>query len=263
MLHVLRPRPARSGIDRGPPSVPRDRQRLRRGRRSQRALDTDARGRPDVRARRSRTGGSCSFSRTTTAGSAVGWRRSSSRRRPSGPSRATRCPYPWTSESPKGSSRRGSASQGVPTWIVVTPDLLECGRQEGVTTQKGWVEAFIQVRARVGRLSQGARRRSSDPRRSREGFRGRAPDLPPRRPRASEPRFGRLANDPKTPADVREQSLAYLASIELDAGRLDDATARLDTLIASRRTRSSRNGPSCAARTSRSHEAARTSRPPA
>ena len=49
----------------------------------------------------------------------------------------------------------------------------------------------------------------------------------------SESRFRRLASDPKAPADVREQSLAYLASIDLDAGRLDDATARLDTLIAS------------------------------
>ena len=34
---------------------------------------------------------------------------------------------------------------GVPTWIVVTPDLLECGRQEGVTTQQGWVEAFVKA----------------------------------------------------------------------------------------------------------------------
>ncbi|MGZ6988316.1 MAG: thioredoxin fold domain-containing protein, partial [Thermoanaerobaculia bacterium] len=27
--------------------------------------------------------------------------------------------------------------RGVPTWILVTPDLLECGRQEGPTSQQG------------------------------------------------------------------------------------------------------------------------------
>ena len=32
-----------------------------------------------------------------------------------------------------------------PTWIVITPDLLQCGRQEGATTQQGWVNAFVEA----------------------------------------------------------------------------------------------------------------------
>ncbi len=52
---------------------------------------------------------------------------------------------------------------GVPTWIVATPDLLECSRQEGVTTQQGWVEAFVAGRARLVRVPEGAGGREGEP----------------------------------------------------------------------------------------------------
>ena len=49
--------------------------------------------------------------------------------------------------------------RGTPTWIVVTPELLECGRQEGPTTQQGWVNAFIEVERGWAGYRKAARRR--------------------------------------------------------------------------------------------------------
>jgi len=119
-----------------------------------------------------------------------------------------------------------------PTWIVITPDFLQCGRQEGPTTQQGWVDAFIEAEHGW----QGYRRmlaaESGEPGNpqlvfdvARETFRrgGGA---------QAESRFRRLADDTGTPAAIREQSLGYLTTIEMDAGRLDEAVPHLDTLIA-------------------------------
>jgi len=119
-----------------------------------------------------------------------------------------------------------------PTWVVVTPDLLVCGGQAGPTSQMGWVETFTRSEASWVDYRRLLERETQDPADAkvvfdvaRETFR-RGGD------RIAEPRFERLANDPKAPPDLREQSLAYLASIELDAGRPDRADGYLDRLLA-------------------------------
>jgi predicted negative regulator of RcsB-dependent stress response len=48
----------------------------------------------------------------------------------------------------------------------------------------------------------------------------------------AETRFRRLAADPNVAPELKEQANGYLASIDLDAGRFDEAAKRLDTLIA-------------------------------
>jgi predicted negative regulator of RcsB-dependent stress response len=121
---------------------------------------------------------------------------------------------------------------GVPTWIVATPDLLECSRQEGVAPQQGWVETFIQ-----GERDWAAFRRAQAAENENPGDLAAvyevARQLFARGAREqAEGRFRRLAADPKASADVREQSKAYLASIDLDAGRFDDAIRLLDDLAA-------------------------------
>ena len=120
---------------------------------------------------------------------------------------------------------------GVPTWIVATPDLLECSRQEGVTTQQGWVETFVQ-----GERGWYAFRRAQEAEKENPGDTAAvyevARQLFQRGARQqAEGRFRRLAVDPNASPDVREQSRAYVASIDLDAGRLDEATRILDDLI--------------------------------
>lgn len=48
----------------------------------------------------------------------------------------------------------------------------------------------------------------------------------------AEKRFRRVADDPKAAADLRDRSLAYLASIALDARRFDDADKALKEILA-------------------------------
>ena len=118
-----------------------------------------------------------------------------------------------------------------PTWVVVTPELVVCGGQAGPTSQMGWVETFAKSEASwvaYRRLLETEKQAPADAKAvfdvARETFR-RGGD------RIAEPRFERLANDAKAPPEVREQSLAYLATIELDAGRPDRADGYLDRLL--------------------------------
>jgi hypothetical protein len=122
--------------------------------------------------------------------------------------------------------------RGTPTWIVVTPDLLECGRQEGPTTQQGWVNAFIEVERGWAGYKRAAAAEAENP--------GNAPavyevarQLFQRGGREqAETRFRRLAADPNVAPELKEQVNGYLVSIDLDARRFDEAAKRLDTLIA-------------------------------
>ena len=125
--------------------------------------------------------------------------------------------------------------RGSPTWIVVTPDLLECGRQEGPTTQQGWVNAFIEAERGWAGYKRAVAAETENP--------GNAPavyevarQLFQRGGREqAETRFRRLVADPNLAPEMKEQVNGYLASIDLDAGRLGEATKRLDTLVATAR----------------------------
>ena len=120
----------------------------------------------------------------------------------------------------------------IPAWVVVTPELLVTGRQEGSTTQMGWVQAFVEAEkgwAAYRKLLAAEASAPSDPKLAfevaEESFRRGGDGV-------AEPRFTRLANDPGTPPDLRESSLAFLATIQLDAGRPGDAAVTLDRLLA-------------------------------
>jgi hypothetical protein len=121
---------------------------------------------------------------------------------------------------------------GTPTWIVVTPDLLECGRQEGPTTQKGWVDAFIQVERGWAGYRKVLVAETAEPVNPQLVFDAARQTYQRGGGTQAESRFRRLALDAKTPAAIREQSLGYLTSLEMESGRFDDAVSHLDTLIA-------------------------------
>jgi hypothetical protein len=119
----------------------------------------------------------------------------------------------------------------IPAWVVVTPDLLVTGRQEGSTTQMGWVEAFVDAEKKWADFRKLLAAEKADPSDAKlvyevavGAFRRGGDSL-------AEPRFERLADDPRTPAGLRESSLAYLATIQLDAGRPGDAAVTLDRLL--------------------------------
>lgn len=122
--------------------------------------------------------------------------------------------------------------RGAPTWIVVTPELLECGRQEGPTTQQGWVKAFIDAERGWQGYKKLLAAESAEPGNPQLVFDAARQTYQRGGGTNSESRFRRLASDAKTPAAIREQALGYLTSLEMESGRFDDAVTHLDTLIA-------------------------------
>jgi hypothetical protein len=122
--------------------------------------------------------------------------------------------------------------RGMPTWIVVTPELLECGRQEGPTTQQGWVDAFIQVERGWAGYRKALAAETAEPTDLQLVFDAARQTYQRGGGAQSESRFRRLASDAHAPAAIREQSLGYLTSLEMESGRFDDAASHLDALIA-------------------------------
>lgn len=120
----------------------------------------------------------------------------------------------------------------IPAWIVVTPDLLVTGRQEGSTTQMGWVQAFVEAEKGWAAYRKLLAAEKADPSDVKLVFEAARESFKRGGDSVAEPRFTRLANDPRTPPDLREQSLAYLATIQLDAGRPQEAAKTLDRLLA-------------------------------
>ena len=119
-----------------------------------------------------------------------------------------------------------------PTWIVITPDLLQCGRQEGPTTQQGWVNAFIEAERGWHGYRKLLAAESAEPGNPQLVFSAARETFQRGGSAQAESRFKRLAGNAGTPAAIREQSLGYLTTIEMDSGRLDEAARHLDTLIA-------------------------------
>ncbi len=122
--------------------------------------------------------------------------------------------------------------RGGPTWIVITPELLECGRQEGPTTQHGWVQAFIEAERGWAGYKKLLAAESAEPSNLQLVFDAARETYQRGGGAQAESRFRRLVSDPKSPAPIREQSLGYLTSLEMDSGRFDEAVTHLDTLIA-------------------------------
>ena len=122
--------------------------------------------------------------------------------------------------------------RGAPTWIVVTPDLLESGRQEGPASQQGWVNTFIEVERGWAGYKKLLAAEAAEPGNSQFVFDAARQTYQRGGGTQAESRFRRLTGDAKTPAAIREQSLGYLTSLEMDSGRLDDAVSHLDELIA-------------------------------
>jgi tetratricopeptide (TPR) repeat protein len=119
-----------------------------------------------------------------------------------------------------------------PAWLVVTPDLLLAGRQEGASNQAAWMESFFNSEkawADFLRKLDAEKKAPSDPAAAfavgEEAFR-RVGDA------MAEERFRRVAADKKASPQIREKSLAYLAAIALEDHRFDDAEKALKQLLA-------------------------------
>lgn len=119
-----------------------------------------------------------------------------------------------------------------PAWLVVTPDLLLCGKQEGESNQSTWIQRFIETEkgwAAYQKLLEAEKAGPGDPRAvfavAEETFR-RFGDA------EAEGRFRAVAESGAAPAELRDRSRAYLATIALSARRVDDAEKVLHELLA-------------------------------
>jgi hypothetical protein len=119
----------------------------------------------------------------------------------------------------------------VPAWLVVTPDMLVCGAQIGSTSQQGWVDAFIRAEQGWAAYEKKLDAEAQDPGNETLVFEAAKETFKRGGDAFAEPRFRRLADNPKTRWEFREQSYAYLVSIEMDASRFDEATKDLDVLL--------------------------------
>lgn len=118
-----------------------------------------------------------------------------------------------------------------PAWIVATPDLLLCGVQAGQVSQMEWIRTFVGLEKDWNEYQKKLASERADPSNADLVFDIAAETYKRGGNDVAEPRFRRLALDPKVNPSLREHSLAYLASIEMDAGRIDDAAAHMEALL--------------------------------
>jgi tetratricopeptide (TPR) repeat protein len=119
-----------------------------------------------------------------------------------------------------------------PAWLILTPDLLLAGKQEGASNQSTWFDRFIASEHDWALFRQKLaieKATPGDPAATlavgEEAYRRFGNEM-------AEERFRRVAGDPKVPNDLRERALSYLASIALEARRLDDAEKALKEILA-------------------------------
>lgn len=119
-----------------------------------------------------------------------------------------------------------------PAWLVLTPDLLLCGRQEGESNQSTWFERALAAEKGWGaflRLLEAERKAPSDPAAvfavAEEAFRRFGDAM-------AEERFRRVGYDEKATPVLREKSLTYLATMALETRRFDDAEKALNAILA-------------------------------
>jgi tetratricopeptide (TPR) repeat protein len=119
-----------------------------------------------------------------------------------------------------------------PAWLVLTPDLLLAGRQEGASNQSTWIDRFLVAERDWALFRQKLAAEKAAPGDlaaslavAEEAYRRFGDSM-------AEERFRRVANDPKAPNDLRERALSFLASIALEGRRLDDAEDALKRILA-------------------------------
>lgn len=118
-----------------------------------------------------------------------------------------------------------------PAWIVLTPEGLLCGVQQGAVSQGLWFETFVKTEqswADYRKRLEEEKKSPGDPvlvfAVAEETYRRGGDEL-------AEARFRRVAGSSQASASLREKSLAYLASIELDQKRIVEAERELRALL--------------------------------
>ncbi len=121
----------------------------------------------------------------------------------------------------------------LPAWLVVTPDLLLCGKQEGDSNQSVWVERFVATEKDWAAFQVALAEEKKAPADPAAAFAAGEAAYRHFGDGMAEERFRRVADDSKAPAELRDKSLAYLATLALRARRFDDAETALNRILSS------------------------------
>jgi len=119
----------------------------------------------------------------------------------------------------------------LPAWVIATPDMLLCGIQVGSTNQAGLFDTFARTEQSWIEYQKKLAKEAQEPDNEDLAFDVAQETYKRGGDELAEPRFQKLASTAKK-RDLREKSLAYLASLELDSGRIDEAGQHLDELAA-------------------------------
>jgi hypothetical protein len=119
----------------------------------------------------------------------------------------------------------------LPASLVITPDdELMCGVQVGSTTQTGWFQTWLRAEKSWFQYRKKLENEAKDPGDVALVYDVAVETFKRGGDAMAEPRFTRLTRDPRATAEVHDQSMAYLATIYLDSGRLEPAAAVLEKL---------------------------------
>ncbi len=118
-----------------------------------------------------------------------------------------------------------------PAWIVMTPDGLLSWLQKGMTPQGAWLELLSRSEESWTAYQKLVAEAAENPNDGAKVFESARETFRRHGDAQSEKSFSRLVSDPSTPAPILEQSLAYLATIEMNQKKLDEARVHLEALL--------------------------------
>ena len=118
-----------------------------------------------------------------------------------------------------------------PAWIVMTPDGVLSWLHKGMTPQAAWLEQLTVSEERWKFYQKMLAEETANPTNGELAFENARETFRRHGDAQAEKGFRRLVGDPSTPPPILEQSLAYLATIEMNGKRLDEARGHLETLL--------------------------------
>lgn len=118
-----------------------------------------------------------------------------------------------------------------PAWLVLTPDLLLAGRQQGASSQAAWMETFFNAEKSWAEFRLKLEAEKKSPSDSTLAFAVGEDAYRRVGDAMAEERFRRVVADGNAPPQLRDKSHAYLAAIALEARRFDDAERSLKQLL--------------------------------
>jgi Thioredoxin-like/Tetratricopeptide repeat-like domain len=118
-----------------------------------------------------------------------------------------------------------------PAWIVMTPDGVLSWLHKGMTPQAQWLEFLSVSEERWNYYQKMLAEETANPTDGQRVFENARETFRRHGDSQAERAFRRLVGDPSTPPAILEESLAYLATIEMNGRRLEEARGHLETLL--------------------------------